>query len=238
MKTLLATTAIALLATIGQAHAVNFGDTTNNNLTAKGGNAEATAVSGSVSAASLNAAFKNFLAQQQGQQQAVDTRNNASIKVESQKQPAAVAVSAPSFGAAVSDGVINACSGTEAWSVSLGGAFFTPSGNPVTAGIGGGNQSLTTLNLCEIRAVAWELSGRTEGAKAEAIYHAVMCQHPTYRAAIVATGGSCPTLPQYTMTVSLGSDATVAAASPDKIVAKAQANTGTGSNHPDYAKLQ
>lgn len=60
MNKLLATTAIALLATIGQAHAVNFGDTTNNN-----SNAEASAKS-TANAPTFNTNAQN---QNQGQQQ-------------------------------------------------------------------------------------------------------------------------------------------------------------------------
>lgn len=247
MRVLLAATFVASIFMAGDSYALDLGGNADADATAVGvglgiGVGKSNSESEANATAILNTRFKNFLSQQQQQAQVQGNTQETNIDFESQKQPASVAVSAPSFGAAVSDGVINACAGSEAWSVSLGGSFFTPTGNPVSAGLGGGNQTLVTLNLCEVRAVAWQIATRMEGEVAEKVYHAVMCQHPTYRAGTISIGGTCPTIPEYSMEVALGgmADRRVSSAPPDRDprVQTASLTRGTGSQHPDFKNLQ
>lgn len=111
-----------------------------------------------------------------------------------------ISVDAPGFGSSVSDGYLNACAGTEAWSIGLGGSFLN-AGSPIGAGIGGGSSDVVTINLCEVREAAHLVQMRGTGEKAEELHHAIMCQHPSYRAAAVAIDMGCPDIPPYTMEV-------------------------------------
>jgi hypothetical protein len=154
--------------------------------------------------------------QQQGQQQGQILNNrttqankqsnkqslNNTNRFEDRRQIPGIAIAAPSFGSSVSDGFLNACAGSEAWSVSLGASFVIPGGGaPIAGGIGGGSNDIVTINLCEVREVAHMIAMRMEGDTAEKLWHSAMCHHPTYLRAAASIGLVCPPVQSYSMEV-------------------------------------
>lgn len=182
MKTLIATTAIALC--MAATNAFAFGDVEAN---AKS-SSKATAVAGAaaVSASSLNASFKNYLAQRQKQQQGqaqgqyVDNADsfNSTINFDSRPNGPSLATALAGLPSFANAGNRNACAGSEAWTGSIGGSVGLSGGQISGAGglLGWGENDVIEIEGCEKReatALMWEM-GLKEGAIAVACTHKYM----------------------------------------------------------------
>ena len=162
--------------------------------------------------------------QRQGQEQELNNNPTTTQTTEfnDRRQVPSVGGGAPSFGAAVSDGYLNACAGSEAWSIDFRAGFVIPnSGAPLGIGVGGGDSELVTINLCEVREAAHMVGMRLDGEDAEKLHHAIMCQHPSYRTGVQAIGMTCPTIQPYSMEVALGDQTEVVTTTTTTRVAQA-----------------